>query len=142
MITLVRIEDVSDIEYCGSMSLPIYYKKKELESIVNDEDYILCKYSLDDKLLGFIVSKLYTNRLHIMSIAVYQDERKKKLGSKMIDWLKTKHSYITLYVQQSNKIAIQFYKKNGFKIVREIPNYYFNLDCNHAYLMAYFLDKK
>ena len=39
--------------------------------------------------------------------------------------------------KETNKIAIDFYRKNDFKVLKSISNYYCNLECNHAYFMCY-----
>lgn len=39
------------------------------------------------------------------------------------------------YVQTSNNVALKFYKKFGFKIINEEPDYYINVVNTDAYKM-------
>ena len=137
MISEVTTDDLDCMETIGKLSLPIYYKKKELFSFLNDKYHILRKITYDNKLSGFYISKLHEDRIHIMSIGIHPEKRNKKLGTKLLEYIKNSNLPITLFVQQSNKIAINFYKKNDFKVLKSIGRYYYNLECNDAYFMCY-----
>ncbi|MCI8498187.1 MAG: GNAT family N-acetyltransferase [Bacilli bacterium] len=82
-------------------------------------------YEEDGLVEAFIVfSKLY-EVLDILYIVVAEDFRKRGLGTTLIDFVATSEiKRVMLEVRETNTIAIEFYKKNGFKIVREIENYY------------------
>ena len=137
MISEVTSKDLDLIEEIGKLSLPIYYKKKELQNFLIDEYHILHKITYNEKLSGFYVSKLHEDRIHIMSIGIHPQNRGKKLGTILIEYIKNYKLPVTLFVQQSNKIAINFYKKNDFKVLISISRYYYNLECNDAYFMCY-----
>jgi len=52
--------------------------------------------------------------------------------------LKHMHGEVILQVRKSNKGAIEFYKKLGFKVKKEIRNYY--MDGEDAILMVRMID--
>jgi len=138
LIKLINENDIQNVENCGKESLPIYYCKSDLLMLIYDKNYILYM-ALDNKnnFCGFMISNICKNRVHIMSIAVYEKFRNLNVGTSLINHLKKNftENIITLNVQQSNKNAINFYKKNNFFIVKELKKYYSNLDCNDAYQM-------
>ena len=49
---------------------------------------------------------------------------------------------IFLHVQVNNKEAIEFYKKFGFEIVKEIENYYTRLTPSNAYILEKQINEK
>lgn len=89
--------------------------------------------SVDDKINGIIVYNLFYDRIEIEYIIVPEEYRKKGIGSKLLSQIeKEKINNITLEVRESNIEAINFYKKNGYKIEAIRKNYYDNED---GYLM-------
>lgn len=87
----------------------------------------------DDSILGVIIyNKLY-DRIEIEYIAVDNTSKNKGIGSKLLKAIENSNlKNITLEVRKSNKIAINFYMKNGYKIVSIRKNYYNDED---GYLM-------
>jgi len=89
--------------------------------------------SVDDKINGIIIYNLFYDRIEIEYIIVPEEYRKKGIGSKLLLELEKENiKNITLEVRESNKEAINFYKKNGYKIEAVRKNYYGNED---GYLM-------
>ena len=59
---------------------------------------------------------------------------RKGIGMKLINKVKEDDNHeISLYVQSTNDIAIEFYKKNGFKNIKLLKDYYESLDDKNAY---------
>ena len=138
-IQKANINDVVKIEKCGEKSLPIYYNRYHLIDMLQQKNYLILKSSNDINLLGFIVVRLDGDNNHILSIGVDPIFRKQKVGTKLIQYIKDLYPEysITLFVQQSNKIAINFYLKNKFAQIDEKLNYYPHLDCKDAYVFKY-----
>ena len=89
--------------------------------------------SVDDNINGIIVYNLFYDRIEIEYIIVPEEYRKKGIGSKLLSEIEEqKINNITLEVRESNITAINFYKKNGYKIEAIRKNYYGNED---GYLM-------
>ena len=92
------------------------------------------KAKCNNKIVGFCVVKKYGKRHHIMSIAILEEYRRKGIGMKLINKVKEDDNHkISLYVQSTNDIAIRFYKKNGFKNIKLLKDYYESLDDKNAY---------
>lgn len=127
------------IEEIGKKCLPIYYKYNDL-FMLEIKKHKVYKIEDNNNIVGFIVFKYYENenRVHIMSIGVLEEFRRKSFGSLFIEFIKENYkSDITLYVQITNENAINFYKKNNFIIEKKITNYYKTLEVKDAYLMKF-----
>jgi len=91
------------------------------------------------RVVGYIAIVDYGREAKIISFAVKREFRGKGIGTKLlkaaIERCKRRgKERILLEVRVSNSIAQRLYKKNGFKIIDVIPNYY--NDGEDAYLMA------
>jgi len=91
------------------------------------------------KVVGYIALMDLGKDAKIISFAVKKEFRRKGIGTKLlktaIERCKQRgKERILLEVRVSNTVAQRLYKKNGFKIVDVIPNYY--NDGEDAYLMA------
>ena len=133
-------KELDQIKNIGELSLPIYYDKDSLKDVIkNGYDVFVAKES--NKIMGFAITAITEDdNIHIMSLASAPNFRRKKIGTKLINKIKKKNKQklITLYVQSSNNIAIEFYKKNKFIEIEYLKDYYSNLDNNDAYLLAFF----
>ena len=138
LIEYANYEDVYKIELCGKKCLPIYYKSSELYLMLEISDFKVLKVIKDENIYGFAVVKINQNTNHIMSIGVDPEFRRLGIGKMLIDKVKNLdlNKEVTLNVQISNEIAIFFYKKCGFKILKVLKDYYQNLDCKDAYTMS------
>lgn len=135
----ITIIDFLKIETLGKESLPIYYSKNDLLVLIINKT-ILKKFIFNGEIIGFGICDLYENenRVHILSIAIKKEYRNRGFSTFFIDFLKNTFSFdITLYVQTVNEEALGFYKKNNFKIVKTLNNYYSNLSSKDAYFMKY-----
>lgn len=136
--TIIK-KDLNRIEEIGKESLPIYYNASDLQFLIYDSEYILLKATYKKEISGFIVIKKYIeNRYHIMSIAVSKNKRRLKIGSKLINSIKILYNKkISLYVQKINKVALEFYKKHHFIIIKELTNYYETLNEKNALYLEF-----
>jgi len=81
--------------------------------------------------IGYIVAKTNCSRAHILSIAVENKWRRKRIGfillQMLIIKLKSKRiNEIILEVEINNIPAKTLYERVGFKLIKEIKNYYLN----------------
>lgn len=127
--------------------LPVYYQPIEYMHMLLSSNYlILVTEDRNSTLVGYCVCEFQNNnnnnRCHILSIGVKNEFRKNGIGNKMMNYLvslvKNKSKFITLLVQVENIPALNFYKKNNFKIIEEKINYYSNItsfNSKNAYYM-------
>ena len=131
-----QINDIFQLEKIGKVSLPIYYGAFHIINTLKDDKSIILKYITDNKVSGFCIIDINEDkRYHITSIAVDKNHRKKHIGTKLIEYIKNNYdvNIISLYVQSCNDVAINFYKKNGFKIIEKEEDYYTTLPHKEAY---------
>lgn len=86
-------------------------------------------YVEKDKIIGFLLYSLIYDRIEIEQFEVITKERRKGIGDKLLKYLIEKYQdtdikNITLEVKEDNIIAINLYKKYGFKNVSTREKYY------------------
>ncbi|WP_447406846.1 GNAT family N-acetyltransferase, partial [Clostridium perfringens] len=68
------------------------------------------------------------------SSIVHTKSQGRGIGKSLVEYVKNKYENIELAVYKDNKKAVEFYKKQGFKIIKEQENE----DSGHLeYLMSY-----
>lgn len=144
IIRLANIKDINGLEKCNKNNLPIYYTSREYLDYIKTKDVTIIIAEHYEKIIGYIFGKLSYDNIHIMSIGVDQPFRSNGVGSGLLSYLmiinKDKFKTISLYVHTENSVAINFYKKNDFKIVKKLDNYYWGTFDNNkcdAYKMVY-----
>lgn len=128
MIRDYEEEDRESIETLGKTLIDDYSlaKKSDLEKII--------VYSNCGKVVGFAQFVHLYEVIELLYIVVDADYRKIGIGTKLIEYLCKKDAErVILEVRESNLVGLNFYKKNGFKILREIKNYHKNGE--NAYAM-------
>ena len=129
----------------GSGIRSIFQKAKEIDSdilVTFDADG---QHQVED--IKKVIEPILKNEVDVVIGSRYMENknvstpeyRKIGIGCKLIDSLKifSKDKSISLYTQVSNINATKFYKKNKFKIVEEIEDYYSSLDDKKAYFLKY-----
>lgn len=109
----------------------------KVNELLKDFNYELNKESFDNDFLktlvyedgfikGVLVYQYIYNRAEIDYIIVDNNYRKLGIATKLLKYLEDSYKLdnITLEVRESNKEAINFYLKNGFKEVTRRKNYY------------------
>ena len=119
MIRLLQKNEYEKILDIGKIIKPDFSTNN-----ISDDD-IIEVYEEDRNILGFIQYKLLYETLEIINIAVKEEYQNRKIGTKLLDHIsELGENHILLEVNENNKKAIEFYKKNDFKIIRIIKNYY------------------
>ncbi len=102
---------------------------------INPEGFMVAEKN--GKVVGFIVSiKEGKEKLRILMLAVDKKFRRKGIGKSLLKELLIKYPEarkVVLEVRSDNKEAINFYKKQKFKIKGKIDDFY--TDGSTAYLM-------
>lgn len=127
---MIRKLQINDLEEANALLSSFNYKLTETDL---DKVFFNSLVSVDDKINGIIVYNLFYDRIEIEYIIILEEYRKKGIGSKLLSEIEKENiNNITLEVRESNIAAINFYKKNGYKIEAMRKNYYGNED---GYLM-------
>lgn len=97
----------------------------------------------DGIVVGYVISRVVSDRGHVLAIAVDPKHRKKGIGRALMDVVEerlreSKAREIWLEVRVSNRGAIEFYKKLGFVERGFMPHYY--SDGEDAIILKKYLD--
>jgi len=142
MIRLRRffITDLNEVMDIERTSFPQPWSKSYIGKLSQryPQDFVVANFS--KKVVGYILGYKKPNGLgSIKTLAVNPNFRQQGIGTKLVNFTtkrlkKESVKEVFLHTRTKNQIAILFYKKLGFKILKKIENYYKNGD--NAYLMV------
>ena len=127
MIRELKLEDINEVNFL----LESFNYKITVDSFNNP--FFNCLVFFEDVIKGVIIYDFLYDRVEIEYISVLEQYKKLGIGTKLLSEVeKLNIKNITLEVRESNKVAIKFYRKNGFRIVATRENYY---GTENGYLM-------
>ena len=110
---------------CANKLLNTFNYQINKESFNND--FLKVLVYEDKNIKGILVYQYIYDRIEIDYIIVDEKYRNCGIATKLLKFVENKYNNIeniTLEVRESNKSAINFYLKNGFKEVTKRKNYY------------------
>jgi len=123
---LDKIIDLKEIEILERENfVENYFKMKTLMELFEDERVKIIVAKAEEKIIGYI--SVYDNEdsLDIMKIAVKEDYKRKKIGTRLLNFvIDNFNKKIFLEVRESNLRAINFYTRYGFAKISIRKNYY------------------
>ena len=126
MIKKLTINDVDYIEQIFNLEKDIFknssFSKESTENLVKEDNSFIYAYLIDEKICGYLMVLDSIDVYEILAIATIEEYRNKGIAQELLDKIKTKD--IFLEVRESNKKAINFYKKNNFKQISIRKGYY------------------
>jgi len=132
----IRKMNLNDLESILKIEESLYLSPWNKTAFLSDLDN---KYSfnfvLEDmsKIIGYYGVWIVDDFATVTKVSIAKEYQGKHLSNVLMDDLielcnKQNCSIIDLEVRESNTIAINLYKKYGFKLIRKIKNYYTNED--------------
>ena len=126
MIKKLTINDVDYIEQIFNLEKDIFknsaFSKESTENLVKADNSFIYAYLVDEKVCGYLMVLDSIDVYEILAIATVEEYRNKGIAQELLDKIKNKD--IFLEVRESNKKAINFYKKNNFKQISIRKGYY------------------
>ena len=126
MIKKLTNNDIDYIEQIFNLEKEIFknsaFSKSYLNTLIKGDNSFIYIYLIDDKVCGYLIILDSIDVYEILAIATVEEYRNKGIAQELLDKIKTKD--IFLEVRESNKVAINFYKKNNFKEISIRKNYY------------------
>ena len=121
--------DLDEIIFIENLSFPDPWPRKIFEmELKSDKSYNLSCKDEAGKILGYCLSWLIYDEVHILKVAVHPDYRNLGIGKHLIydtlDHFNGRASHAVLEVRTENDNAINLYEKIGFKPLRIRKNYY------------------
>ncbi|CAK9018321.1 Probable N-acetyltransferase san (N-epsilon-acetyltransferase san) (Protein atado) (Protein separation anxiety) [Durusdinium trenchii] len=145
-------KNMGQLKKLNTATFPVKYKDQFYLDLVKYFDF--CRLGFyADVLVGSICCRLEDRdqvlgggkALYIMTLSILKPYRQRSLASQLVQWILDRAQSkecqdkdvreIYLHVQTSNKTALQFYKKFGFKVTQEIKDYYHNIDPPDCYVL-------
>jgi ribosomal protein S18 acetylase RimI-like enzyme len=121
---------------------PVQYGNIEFLYLLTKPDVISYVVETDNNMLGFIMASIEVTKktANIITLDVHPEYRNRGLANRLLKKTETdlrgrNLSQITLQVSVNNKIAINFYRKNNYRIKDTYSDYYPGED-------AYFMVKR
>lgn len=127
MVDNVTLKDLCEFNKLGKLINPNFSKVYKLNEILELNYNYIWGYFLNNKLVAFLhITKSYES-VDIINIVVDDKVRRKGIAMILLNYLYNYFSdvkEIFLEVNENNKIAINFYKKNNFYEINCRRNYY------------------
>ena len=105
---------------------------KDFDAFYKNSRYNIYEEYFENIFAGYLITYDNIDSLDIFEIVVDKNFRKKGLASKLLNRINDERK-ILLEVSEKNEVAINLYKKNGFKMISRRKNYY--LDGSDAIVM-------
>ena len=126
MIKKLTSNNIDYIEQIFNLEKEIFkssaFSKSYLNTLIKGDNSFIYVYLIDDKVCGYLMILDSIDVYEILAIAAVEEYRNKGIAQELLDKIKTKD--IFLEVRESNKKAINFYKKNNFKQISIRKGYY------------------
>ena len=125
---MIRVFQYKDLDEINKL-LEVFNYKLDKESFNND--FLKVLVYEENFIKGLLVYQYLYDRIEIDYIIVNEKYRNLGIATKLLAFIENEYkniNNITLEVRESNKEAIKFYLKNGFKEVTKRKNYYKNED--------------
>ena len=123
-----HLDDVMDIEIYAN---PTPWSKQTFDKILEQRSLSFV-IILNSQIIGFCIANKVLDECHLQNISVLETMRRQGVGNFMLDILKKRMSLsgittVLLEVRKSNKIAQDFYRRNGFQELSIRKDYYLSL---------------
>ena len=126
MIKKLTNNDIDYIEQIFNLEKEIFknsaFSKSYLNTLIKGDNSFIYIYLIDSKVCGYLMVLDSIDVYEILAIATIEEYRNKGIAQGLLDKIRIKN--IFLEVRESNKVAINFYKKNNFKEISIRKNYY------------------
>lgn len=130
IITQLTADHVNEITEIENRSFITPWSRQTLIAhLENHRFFCNAAVNEDGKVMGYCISTLIHDEIHIYKIAVATDERRKGVAAAMLSdtldfyvWMGA--CSVILEVRTTNEAAIALYRKLGFEVIRTRRNYY------------------
>lgn len=119
MIRLFEEKDRSAVIKIGK------YIKSNFDLVVGDNENVMV-YEKDGIVVSFIHFLKMYETIDIINLATLPEYRNLGYAGELLDELEKQDEvkHLMLEVRKNNRVAVNFYSNRGYKVIREINNYY------------------
>lgn len=96
---------------------------------VRDKETMVLIANNEGSIAGFAIMRFGDDQAHLFLLAVQPEYRRSGLGRSMMQWLEKSCrtagiQTVRLEVRVSNKAALRFYRKLGYRVIARVAGYY------------------
>lgn len=96
---------------------------------IKDKDTMVLIASKDGVIAGFAIMRFGEDQAHLFLLAVQPEFRRSGIGRSMMEWLEKSCrtagiQAVRLEVRASNRVAMRFYRKLGYRMLARVAGYY------------------
>lgn len=115
-ILKATIEDADEIFLLDKKYLGDGWSKKSIEEIIQNDNSIKIYIAKDEIIKAYVIFRIVENEIELLRIAVEEASRNRDIATKLLRYIINVFDIkkVFLEVRESNNIAINFYKKQGF----------------------------
>lgn len=113
-------------------------EQRSFEYAWTEEDFLRCLRQRNcigmvaeqkEKILGFMVYELHKRALHVLNLAVHPENRRRGVGTQMVERLKSKlsthrRSRVSMELRETNLPAQLFLRSRCFRAEKVLPHFY------------------
>ncbi len=134
MITKLSIENIEEIVNIEQSAFDNPWTRNQfIESYKKVNRYLNYVYNDTTKVIGYLISEIILDEVHLYKIVVSKKNQRNKVGSKLLNFMieeckKLNKIRVCLEVDSQNCNAIKLYEQFGFLTVGNRNKYYGNND--------------
>ena len=138
-IKVLKKSNLKELVKLESLCFSQPWLEKDFNAILTRDKTVAFYYSLDNKMIAYIIYEMKPKHVLLINFAVHPDYRKRKIGTELISMLINKlnsktRNEIVCYVDEYNLDAQLFLKKNKFTATHSI-NHFFENDSSAIYFV-------
>ncbi|WP_412032122.1 GNAT family N-acetyltransferase [Malacoplasma muris] len=134
--TKINHNDIEKIKEIELINFPNNnYSYDELNHFNNNDNFKIIVTKEHDILVAYSIIFIAKECIEIYKIFVDKNYRKKQIATKIIEDIKIEYNRKIIIEVSDRDNTIEFYKKNGFKLIHLRKNYY--NDKSNAYIMEW-----
>ncbi|OGZ64176.1 MAG: hypothetical protein A3A98_04280 [Candidatus Staskawiczbacteria bacterium RIFCSPLOWO2_01_FULL_40_39] len=141
---MTRQSDIKMVLEIESENLHDPWHEEDFLHFLYAQDCVCMVAEHDKRILGFMVYKLYDQKVSIINLRIAQCVQRNKIGTACIEKLKGKlqegkREKISMIIREHNVTSQLFLKKQGFQWIETLPEFYDDTP-EDAYVMQWKLD--
>ena len=145
----IRAMTESDIDAVAKMERAVFsdpWPRSAFVDVIDDDSWAGLIAEIDGIMVGYACFLIVDVEAHLANIAVAEEHRRKSVAKHLLEriFIQTRErrcEFILLEVRPSNTEALSFYKKYGFRLLYQRPNYY-RRPVEDALVMVRYFDKE
>ena len=128
MIRKAINDDIKSIYELGLKYDSLFDKLYNLEDYINNSNYLINVYKLDNKVIGFIICTKIIDTIEVQLLFIEENNRQQGYAYELMKSIELENFKIILEVSTKNNPAKNLYGKLGYKTISIREEYYKGVD--------------